>query len=592
VHLIHDTTDGGVYFVSSTAQQIGKVHDDGTTQFLASSANLPHLLQTLCLAAGIPADALDVSQVPNEPITLGLMNVEAARLPVEMLCRAHQLLPVESSGVLRFLPRSQAVQAATIPAADLLVTEDSGPGGALVVRIPESQMPTALQVLYIDPQQSYQQNTQRATVTPVLDTVTFTNERTLNVMIGLTPQQAKQIAQETLDRLWLERTSVQFATTRRYAQIEPGDLVDVEVRELTYPLLLTEVRYGRPGLLRCAGTVASTAVLGQWVPLPGDPPDHTQPPIYVAPTTPLFLHLPALGPQDVASRYHVVYQSTAAHWRGASLWKAQDTVDYQRIDVGTLQGITGTATLLAAANPALLDDVHAVTVTVTHGTLRSLSDTELLNGGNLCLIGAELVQFGLAELVATRTYVLSRLLRGRRGTEHTVAGHSAGERFVLLDAGVRLLALPLAERGVAATYKAVSVGQALTDVAPVAHTPDAANLRPWAVAYPTATHEPDDDWRLTWYGRARFNSLWTSENDEIVADSDVQSYQVRLWDGSTVVRAQTVALAVAIRDQVTWVYTAAMQAEDFGSPQTTLTWSVRQRGQYGWGQDTQQTVIA
>lgn len=450
-------------------------------------------------------------------------------------------------------------------------------------------MPTAVQVLYIDPQQSYQQNTQRATVVPARQGVEFANERTIQALIGLTPQQAKRLAQEALDRLWIERTQVSFATTRRYAALEPGDVVEVTVRGLTYPVLLTEVAYGRPGLLRCKGQLNSVSVLDEWVALPGEGPDQTQPPVYIVPTTAVFLHLPALGPQDVASRYHVVYEATASGWYGVQLWKAQDTVDYLRIDTSTLRGITGTATLLAAATPLLLDDTSTVDVTLTHGSLLSVTDSQLLNGANLCVIGDELLHFGRAELLSTATYRLSRLLRGRRGTEHTVGTHTAGERFVLLDTAVHLLPLPLAERHVPQHYKPVSTGQTLADVDAVTHAPDAKNLLPWSPSYPEAARS-GDDWQLSWYHRARFNSLWTSENEEVVADPDIVSYQVRLWDGSTVVRTQTVALAADVRDQVLWVYTAAMQSADWGSVQTTLEWSVRQRGNYGYGDEWRETV--
>jgi acetoacetate decarboxylase len=71
-----------------------------------------------------------------------------------------------------------------------------------------------------------------------------------------------------------------------------------------------------------------------------------------------------------------------------------------------------------------------------------------------------------------------------------------------------------------------------------------------------------------------------------VADSDVTGYQVRIWTGATAVRTVTVALAPAVDLPVQWTYTAAMQVADFGAAQPSLTWSVRQRGTYGWGIDT------
>ena len=133
--------DGSVWFCSDQARLVGRVTSDMKIDLEQFPSQLPSLLTTLALAAGIPAGALDVSLVPQTPILLGILNIEAARVPIEMLCRAYQLLPVESNGVLKFLPRPQAALAAQIPQEALLATEDTGSDGTLVVRTPRRSCP-------------------------------------------------------------------------------------------------------------------------------------------------------------------------------------------------------------------------------------------------------------------------------------------------------------------------------------------------------------------------------------------------------------------------------------------------------------------
>src|SRR3546814_5498800 len=65
-------------------------------------------------------------------------------------------------------------------------------------------------------------------------------------------------------------------------------------------------------------------------------------------------------------------------------------------------------------------------------TLESVSEAMLLAGANRAMIGNELVQFGGAEQLGPALWRLTRLLRGRAGTE-VAAAHGTGTPFVLLD---------------------------------------------------------------------------------------------------------------------------------------------------------------
>ena len=196
---------------------------------------------------------------------------------------------------------------------------------------------------------------------------------------------------------------------------------------------------------------------------PQDEPEPLQP---AQDTTAYLLNLPALTSSDYAPRYHVGYSGVDDPWPGAVLYRSVDNEStYSQIDAAFLDVITGEAdTIVPGVDPHVIDDVTTITVVLEKGALSSISDLALYNGGNLCVIGEEILAFGTATLTAALTYDLTHLLRGRRGTEHFCDTHAPGEQFFLLDNGVRAIAMSMADRHTERPYKAVTNGQDIADV--------------------------------------------------------------------------------------------------------------------------------
>src|SRR5215210_4117049 len=91
--------------------------------------------------------------------------------------------------------------------------------------------------------------------------------------------------------------------------------------------------------------------------------------------------------------------------------------------------------------------------------LESRSDAALASGANLAVLGEELIQFGSAVPTGTRRFRLSRLLRGRRGTEWAAGLHSAGEPFALIEAeSLAAIDAPLGALGGEARLLATGLG--------------------------------------------------------------------------------------------------------------------------------------
>ena len=103
-------------------------------------------------------------------------------------------------------------------------------------------------------------------------------------------------------------------------------------------------------------------------------------------------------------------------------------------------------------------------------------------GANLALLGEELIQFGRAEEVSAGTFKLSRLLRGRRGTEWAAGEHRIGEPFCLINHGILPIEVPAGAVGTELAAIAHGVG----DAAPL---PEARrNLTAEAMRPPSPCH--------------------------------------------------------------------------------------------------------
>lgn len=189
------------------------------------------------------------------------------------------------------------------------------------------------------------------------------------------------------------------------------------------------------------------------------------------------------------------------------------------IPVGTLRPAAALGELaesLAPGSECLFDRVHAATVTLANPamTLESADDSALLGGANRAMIGGELMQFGVAEIIAPGVWRLSRLLRGRAGTA-SETGHAAGAPFVLLD-DPALLMLPdelagWAEGGGAVLQWMPRGGTSLAEVA----VPGAGTaLRPLAPVHGRIRADGVGGVIVDWVRRSRVDTGWRDHVDQ------------------------------------------------------------------------------
>src|SRR4029079_6702759 len=210
-----------------------------------------------------------------------------------------------------------------------------------------------------------------------------------------------------------------------------------------------------------------------------------------------------------------------------------------------------------------------VGVRVFGGQLASVSDSALFAGANAAAVrrpdGAwEVIQFANAELVAERTYVLSRLLRGQAGTEWAMASPlAAGSSFVLLDQHIVPVASGIDTLERTVQLRIVAAGRDHADPTALALplTPKSTALRPLAPVHLNATRAAGGV-TFHWVRRTRIEGdNWAGE---VPLGEDSEQYVLDILSGPAVVRSIIVAAPTAL-------YASADELADFGTPQSSLT---------------------
>lgn len=558
-----------------------------TFEVTQGERTLPQVVTTLAQAAGVDAAAIDVADLETPRVRYLVTGVQAVRTMLEQLMVAYRFYLRETGLGLEARRLGAGDVVASVPEADLDASERPGQTqGLQIVRERSRLLPTQLNVTYTAVRRDYQPGTQLATI-GTLNAVE--SPRAISTAVALEDADAKALAQENLDRLWIERTQYALELSRKWGYLEAGDRITVTSREQTHSLLLTEAQYGRPGLLQLKARGDSVPVLfvAGAPPAVGNFPETVL--LFLQPTTVLFLDLPAMDTNDQAPRFHVIYAypetSPEDHWPGATLHRSQDGgASYTVVHAGTLEAIAGTAlTALPSAPAHFTDTTSTLEVHLEHGQIFSLTDEAFQGGGNVAWLGQELIQFRDAELTAPGTYTLSHFWRGRRGTEWAVGTHTAGEPFVWIDQAVYSVEMPLGERYVTRQWKTVTSGLDIASAVAEDYAAPSRNLLPWDVTNYVQTRQVGDDWLLEWRGRARFTGAWV-DGSEATPDPDFLTYRVVIYADATLA---TIARQVDVPDNgayqsvQTYTYSAADQTTDFGSVQTILYATVFQVGRYG-----------
>lgn len=525
------------------------------------TVTLADVLSDLHARSGLDPSQLDAAAVSDSVAGYAVTNRMPIRAAIEPLRAAYFLDAVESDGKVRYSRRG-AAPVASIPYQDLAAHEGGAalPAPLSSTRAQEIDLPATVDVGYLNPATNYEQGNQRAR------RVTTSSREAVSVSlpIVLSDDQARQIADAMLYTAWAGRTQVRFAVSQQYAQIDPGDVVSVDTPDGPLRLLITSTSYARPGVLSVTAVADDPAIYQQTA--TGAPAPATTDRIPVITGTRLaLLDIPILRDSDDDAGFYAAASGYNAAWPGARLYKSSDSTNYSAV-TDLAASIIGSATsVLASGVTTTWDTANSVTVAILTGTLAGDTDLAVLNGANAALLGDEIIQFQSATQNADGTWTLSRLLRGRRGTEWAAGSHRSGERFVLLSGNLRRVA---GEYQLSRQYKGVTYGKSLSSASDQAFALQSIGLKPFAPVHLRGSRDASSNLTITWVRRTRVQGDWRDYTDVPIGEAS-ERYEIDILSGTTVKRTLT-ATSPSV------VYAAADQTTDFGSAQASISVKIYQ----------------
>ncbi len=400
-------------------------------------------------------------------------------------------------------------------------------GPAELLRKGADAMPGEVSIAYYDPARDYQSGLQRASLG------TGARGERFALAAVMEAGAAKKVAEQRLASVQAARVTARLRLGPRHAALRPGAVVRIEgqaglwrverwtLQEMEVALELVRIAPGSAVVPVASGGRALGA------------PDQL-----IGATQLMLFDLP-IGEAAGAGGPRLLALTTGAGegWRSASLLLSlDDGASWAPAGSSAAPATIGAArTRLGLGGGALIDAVNVVEVELTGEQmwLQSCTDAALARGANLAVLGRELIQFGVAEHVAGRRFRLSRLLRGRRGTEWASGDHQAGESFALLEREtVAAIELPAAALGTEVRVRAFGRADAPGGVEARIGA-DGAGLRPPSPVHLRAVRGPGGEVAISWVRRSRAGWDWLNGADTPLGE-DGETYLLSLRGGGQV----------------------------------------------------------
>jgi hypothetical protein len=463
---------------------------------------------------------------------------------------------------------------------------DAGKAPVEVKRLDDLELPSGGDITYFDPDKDYeqaQQGSERFTKRHIQERVTFSPP------LVLTADEARQMIERMVYRQWVEREQFAFSLGPKFLKATPGDVYTVPVLDTTARVRFMGFDIALFGPLQVSAVLDDVDILTQTASGAAAAGDTDE--VGFAEVT--VLHAwssPALRDQDASANTVGFYAAAGpdgeGDWTGCQIyWSRDGGSTYEPLDSIEDPSEFGVAATVLAAPPgsvgtAIWDTTSTVDVTMTRGAPVAATDMEVLNGANRAMVGDELVGFVEVTALGPDQYRLSRLLRGQRGTDPYWGTHAIGERFVLVELGGAAIRVEVGSDliGKAIKLKGVTFGTDLASAPVVDLTITGDELRPYSGADLRGARDLSSNLTVTWHRRTRYGGAWADLMDVPLGETSEQ-YEADIYDTGFTTLKRTIT---GLTDE-TFVYSAADQTTDFGSPQAAIGIRVYQLGAIGRG---------
>lgn len=551
---------------------------------VGEGVTLATIVRDLCREDGLSDGQFNVTDLETTTVQGVMFDQQPARDSIKLLAQAYLFDAGEHDGQIVFVRRLGA-PVATIAEDDLGAESDPGKQQPRLNEtiVQDTETPAMVEVKFYDKARDYQQGTQsNKRISLPRATVDAHGKLAISLPIVMTADEAAQIAQRILYDLWISRRQFKFSTGIRHSRLDPTDVFQFDYKGKTFEgrmvradagagcaldfqgvshdgEIYTSLIAGAPGTGFLGGTLAQ-----------------------YDPTQLILLDIPLLRDVDANSEgsgFYFALGNFGGTWRGAIILRSPDNASWVTVAGGNSASPWGRATNALGDFSGVWgwDNENTLTVRMV-GSGAPVTDSELnvLDGANACALiksngDVEILQFVNATDNGDGTFTLSRLLRGQRGTEWAVAGHAAGEVFVMLTMALGRIKMDLSLRGVLEWYEAVSIGQMSAPSEPLALQSN--DLKPYAPAQLGGSLDASNNFIITWARRTRLGGSWQDGTGTVPLNEESELYDVEIYNSTGTTLKRTISGLTT----PTAVYTVAQQTADFGSPPASVLVKCYQR---------------
>ena len=545
---------------------------------VADGDSLASAVTRICEAAGFSANDIEVSDLLTTVVRGYSVTSGTLRSWLDPLSQGYLMDMAEVDGKLRFTLRGKP-STVSIPFDEIGDTGDLKEGGRLqTTQLQDIEVPRVVNIKYKDRDRDYQAGAQQSQrITSPRKALNSNKTHSVDLPLVLSPDDAKSLSARWLFSFANERRARATKLPWRYMYLDPTDVITIETPSENVVARMTSVDTGSNFTVDMTAVQQDNASLS----ITATGADLTAQGDVILPTFPSVLfHIdtPFISDDDFnATQLGYVMVSGFDPWSGGRVM--DDVSVLSGSDTAAMWGYTS-----AVLNPSqwtTWDDVTTITVAPISGTPTSSTDELVLEGANtIALLGPlhELVQFVNATDNMDGSYTLSRLLRGRRGTDYAAGiPHLEATRFIQITD----------DRGSAVEletdYRAVSSGSTISTTPATPFTFTGAPQKPLSPVDLTASQAAGLV-TMQWKRRSRIGGEMDN-NVEIPLGEAVEAYEVEVFDGATKISPSidsgTETLALDAGQSLTY----------FGSTfPITRTIKVYQIGDYGRGFVREETL--
>lgn len=441
-----------------------------------ASASLASIVLAICKRAGLSESQIDVSD---------LVSIFTDGYTISGICDAADIISplrsigffdcVESGGKLKFPTRGKEIVATLTE--DQFGCFDGDPFGessqippkVAVTRQDETTLPRSIRLHYKATSRDYQDGEQDS---PFRLSTAAVDDQDISIPVCIGDTQAVQSAEILWSDAWAAQNSYVISIDQALLELEGADCIGVPVDGfVTRMRIISESNAS--GVLRkltlCGDDQGSYISFAESQP-PQRQPQQLQ---MLSPSLAAFLNIPALSDADNNAGFYVVAWPDPAignTWRGAQLFQSVDgEVFTPSVFIPTAATIGTIDTAVPRTESFVFDEYTVITVNCDKSqSFTSRTDDAVLSGANGAVMGAdgrwEVIQFANAEQITPTQWQLSRLLRGRRGTEYVMGSSIAGDQFIMVSTGdIVRVPLSVAQIGAQYVYKVVTNGSTLAE---------------------------------------------------------------------------------------------------------------------------------